>query len=85
MCVCVYVQHFLPAAACILFRLLYFIQDYVSPGSITRALILSLSLCYHARLEKREEYEIEVVEMFTGPIGLPGGSQAQQFRDEIRW
>lgn len=51
---------------------------------ITRALILSLSLCYHARLEEqRDEYEEEVVEKFTGLIRLPGG--AKQFSDEIRW
>ena len=50
---------------------------------VTRALILSLSLCYHARLEQREEYEDEVVQKFDGVLKLEGG--AQQFRDEIRW
>ena len=58
-------------------------EDYVSPGPIARALVLSLSLCYHARLESRTEYETGVVNCFTGTIALPGG--AQQFRNEIRW
>ena len=56
---------------------------YQSPGSIVRALVLSLSVCYHARLHRREKYVNKVVKFFTGPITLPGG--AKQFRDEIRW
>ena len=56
---------------------------YVSPGSITRALVLALSVCYHARLQDREDYEEGVVKHFIGPINLPGGSE--QFKDEIRW
>ena len=56
---------------------------YISPGSITRALVLALSVCYHARLQDRKDYEEGVVEHFIGPINLPGGSQ--QFTDEIRW
>ena len=58
-------------------------ERYVSPGSITRALVLALSVCYHARLQDRKEYEKGVVKRFIGPIDLPGRSQ--QFRDEIRW
>ena len=53
------------------------------PDDITRALVLSLSVCYHARLQEREEFEDEVTKSFTGLINLPGG--VQQFRDEIRW
>ncbi len=53
------------------------------PGPVARALVLALSVCYHARLEKREDYEEGVVQKFTGPIRLSHGSQ--QFRDEIRW
>ena len=56
---------------------------YKSPGAVVRALVLSLSVCYHARLQRRECYEDLVVRHFTGPITLPGG--ARQFRDEIRW
>ncbi len=56
---------------------------YISPGPIARALILSLNVCYHARLEKKEDYEDGVVQKFTYPIILLNG--AQQFRDEIRW
>ncbi len=56
---------------------------YQSPGRIARALVLSLSVCYHARLQDRREYEYGVINSFTGPISLPNG--AEQFRDEIRW
>ena len=45
--------------------------------------MLSLSVCYHARLKTRENYEDGVAEYFTDPIELVGGPQ--QFRDEIRW
>ena len=45
--------------------------------------MLSLSICYHARLQKRRVYENGVAKHFTGPVRLPGSSQ--QFRDEIRW
>lgn len=50
---------------------------------ITRALILSLSVCYHARLQDRTGYEEEVAKQFENPLSLPGGDK--QFRDEIRW
>ena len=56
---------------------------YASPGPIARALVLALSVCYHARLQNRAEYEDGVATHFRGPIQLQGG--AQQFRDEIRW
>ena len=56
---------------------------YESPGAIARALVLSLSVCYHARLQNRAEYEEGVANCFTGPISLPNG--AHQFRNEIRW
>jgi hypothetical protein len=42
-----------------------------------------LSVCYHARLEKREEYEDGIVQLFTGSITISNG--VEQFRDEIRW
>ena len=58
--------------------------EYKAPDRITRALILSLSVCYHARLQDREPYEDEVVRKFTGHIlQLQGG--ARKFRNEIRW
>lgn len=50
---------------------------------ITRALILSLSVCYHARLQDRARYEEGVSRQFVNPLSLPGGDK--QFRDEIRW
>jgi hypothetical protein len=53
-------------------------------GKITRALILSLSVCYHARLQDRDTYEGGVSEQFKlNPLSLPGG--VGRFRDEIRW
>ena len=44
--------------------------------------MLSLSVCYHARLKNREEYEEGVAKLFTGPIDLADGTQ--QFRNEIK-
>ena len=52
-------------------------------GNITRAVILSLSVCYHARLRKRDAYEVGVSKQFVNPLSLPGGDN--RFRDEIRW
>ena len=54
-----------------------------SPDPITRSLLLAISVCYHARLQDREEYEEGVTAQFVAPLGLPGG--AVQFRDEIQW
>ena len=56
------------------------------PGNtqgLTRSLILALSVCYHARLSNRKDYEEGVAREFVAPLNLPGG--VQQFRDEIRW
>ncbi len=63
----------------------YFKDEFINqpPGPIARALVLSLSVCYHARLQDRKEYEDGVINSFTDPISLPNG--AEQFRDEIRW
>ena len=52
-------------------------------GKIARALILSLSICYHARLQHRRAYEEGVSQQFVNPLSLPGGDE--RFRDEIRW
>ena len=54
-----------------------------SPDPITRSLLLAISVCYHARLQDREDYEEGVTAQFVAPLGLPGG--AAQFRDEIQW
>ena len=51
--------------------------------NITRALILSLSVCYHARLHNRAHYEKDISKCFNHPLLLAGGDQ--QFRDEIKW
>ncbi len=52
-------------------------------NKITSALILSLSVCYHARLHERIPYEEEIAKCFSPPLLLPGGDQ--RFRDEIKW
>ena len=53
------------------------------PDPITRSLLLAISVCYHARLQDREDYEEGVSAQFVAPLGLPGG--ATQFRKEIQW
>ena len=52
------------------------------PDPITRSLLLAISVCYHARLQDREDYEEGVSAQFVAPLGLPGG--AAQFRREIQ-
>ena len=50
---------------------------------LTRSLILAVSVCYHARLTDREEYEEGVSRMFTAPLTLT--REVEEFRDVIRW
>ena len=50
--------------------------------NLTRSLILALSVCYHARLQERAQYEKGVVSQFTAPLTLPG--KEKQFQMEIR-
>jgi len=54
-----------------------------SPDPISRSLILAISVCYHARLQERKDYEEGVASQFVAPLRLLGG--AAQFRDEIQW
>ena len=49
----------------------------------TRALILAVSVCYHARLQDRRDYEEGLTEHFVAPLTLPNG--VDHFKDEIRW
>ena len=49
---------------------------------LTRSLILAVSVCYHARLSEREEYEEGVGAQFTSPLTLSGG--VNEFRNVIR-
>ena len=51
--------------------------------ALTRSLVLAVSVCYHARLGDREEYEEGMANEFTAPLALPDGRE--QFRNEIRW
>ena len=57
--------------------------EYQHPSNITTALILAVSVCYHARLKNRTEYEERVSAKFVVPLALPGG--VAQFRNEIIW
>ena len=50
---------------------------------LIRSLILAVSVCYHARLSDRRDYEQRVAHEFTAPLSLPGG--ANQFENVIRW
>ena len=50
---------------------------------LARSLILTVSVCYHARLSDRREFEDQIVLEFTPPVALSRG--AVQFRDEIKW
>ncbi|XP_078381354.1 E3 ubiquitin-protein ligase rnf213-alpha-like isoform X3 [Oculina patagonica] len=40
---------------------------------VTRALVLSLGVCYQARLQDREPYRRAVAQSFSNPCQLPGG------------
>ncbi|PFX29705.1 E3 ubiquitin-protein ligase RNF213 [Stylophora pistillata] len=42
---------------------------------VTRAVVLSLGVCYHARLQDREPYRRAVAESFANPCQLPGGHE----------
>ena len=58
-------------------------QASQAPDPITRSLLLAISVCYHARLQEREDYEKDVTAQFIAPLSLPGG--AAQFRNEVHW
>ena len=58
-------------------------QQIQHPSNIARALILAVSVCYHARLQDREAYEVLMARQFQNPLHLPKG--AEDFRDVIRW
>ncbi|RMX46188.1 hypothetical protein pdam_00007847 [Pocillopora damicornis] len=49
-------------------------MDSISP--LTRALVLAIGVCYHAKLqERREEYRTVVARSFKAPCLLPGGEK----------
>lgn len=50
---------------------------------LTRSLILAVSVCYHARLSDRKDFEEKIAQQFTAHLTLSGG--VEQFRNEIRW
>ena len=50
---------------------------------LTRSLILAVSVCYHARLSDRKDYERKVAREFGSPLALSGGKT--EFMNVIRW
>ncbi|KAL9988404.1 hypothetical protein ACROYT_G002842 [Oculina patagonica] len=49
-------------------------EEQITP--ITRALVLAIGVCYHAKLqERREEYRTVVARSFKAPCLLPGGQR----------
>lgn len=62
--------------------ILFIQQEPISP--LTRALVLAIGVCYHAKLqERREEYRTVVARSFKAPCLLPGG-QKQILREISR-
>ncbi len=62
----------------------FHLQDqYEAPNHITRALILSISVCYRARLHNREDFDDHVSLCFVSPLSKIDG--ANQFYSEIKW
>ena len=55
----------------------------IATTDLTRSLILAISVCYHARLSDRREFEEQIVSEFMPPVALSGGTI--QFRNEIKW
>lgn len=50
---------------------------------LTCSLILAVSVCYHARLTNRTDYEKKVAGQFTAPLALSRG--VEEFRNVIKW
>lgn len=49
-------------------------QEPIDP--ITRALVLAIGVCYHAKLQDgREDYRRAVAQSFKSPCLLPGGEK----------
>ena len=54
---------------------------------MTRALILTLGVCYHARLESRKKFEKKILLSFINPISVKKAAEkgGAIFRNEIKW
>ena len=48
---------------------------------VVRSLIMAVAVCYHARLQEREDFETSIVNEFLPPFVVPEGKQ--QFVNEI--
>ena len=42
---------------------------------------MAVAVCYHARLQERNEFETSIVQHFLPPFAIPGGQE--RFSDEI--
>ena len=51
---------------------------------MSRALVLSIGVCYHARLQEREPYRRAVAPSFSRPCQLPGGHK-RILKEITRW
>ena len=57
---------------------------YVQPlDDVTKALVYTVAVCYHARLNDRTKFEDNVVMQFVDPYKLPKKTPAKHFRKEI--
>ena len=48
-------------------------DDAIALNEVARLMILTLGVCYHSSLEKRDNYRRTVAQAFTGPYRLPNG------------
>ena len=51
---------------------------------ITRSLILTLAVCYDARLQVRQHYEREVVKKCSPPLKI-SSKEEDSFANELKW
>ena len=61
------------------------VASSVAHTDLTRSLILAVSVCYHARLTDREEYEKRISGEFVAPLALSQTREVEEFRNVIRW
>ena len=58
-----------------------FISVMQQVDSVVRSLIMAVAVCYHARLQERDDFENSIVNEFLPPFVIPEGRQ--QFINEI--
>ena len=48
---------------------------------VVRSLIMAVAVCYHAKLQERDDFENSIVNEFLSPFAIPEGRK--QFANEI--